>query len=273
MEINHSFWFKLGQYDCLSVSDGVFPVPDMLPGKSLSQYDSSPGQMVEVICLLIKTDKHTVLIDTGFGLMGQPGAGKLIQNLQTEGILCSEIDKIIVTHMHPDHIGGNTDAECRSVFPNARYFVNRKEWEYWTSNPDLTRYGQIVQQNFLETIQKRLWPVQGQVDLFEETEIMPGIEIIQAPGHSPGHIVIVVSSGRDRLLCTCDLFHDPKELGGPDLEMVGDSMPKQASLTRIHILSQFVTPETMIFACHFPFPGLGYILKKGNAWYWQPVNK
>jgi glyoxylase-like metal-dependent hydrolase (beta-lactamase superfamily II) len=249
----------------------MLTVPDLQPGKSRSQYDTAPGQLIEMTCLLIRTGRHTVLIDTGFGIMGQPNAGKLMQNLLMEGIQGAEIDKIIVTHLHPDHVGGNTDNEGRSIFPNARYLVYKKEWEYWTSNPDLAQFSQSVQQDYLETVRKRVLPLRSQIDLIDsETAIIPGINLIKAPGHTPGQIVVSISSGDEKLLCVSDLFHDPAELAGPDLEMVGDSMPKRASLTRIQILSQLIKPDTLVFACHFPFPGLGHILKKGNAWYWQP---
>jgi glyoxylase-like metal-dependent hydrolase (beta-lactamase superfamily II) len=274
MEVKRAYRFKVGDCDCLSISDGTLPVPDLQPGKSRSQYDQKPGQFIEIMCLLIRTGKQTVLIDTGFGLMGQPSAGKLLQNLSIEGIRCVEIDKIIITHIHPDHIGGNTDNELRSTFPNARYLVSKKEWEYWTSGPDLSKFSQSVQKDFLDTVQKRLLPVRSQIDLIDgETAVLPGISFINAPGHTPGLVVVSISSDNEQLLCVSDLFHDASELAGPELEMLGDSMPKQASLTRIQILSQLVKPETMVFASHFPFPGLGHILPKGDAWYWQPSEK
>jgi glyoxylase-like metal-dependent hydrolase (beta-lactamase superfamily II) len=270
MEMNRAFHFKLGHFDCLSVCDGILSVPDIQPGKSRSQYDTPPGKLIEMMCLLIKIGKYMVLIDTGLGLMWQPNAGQLVQNLLIEGIQCAEIDKIIITHIHPDHIGGNTDNECRSIFPNARYLVNRTEWEYWTSKPDLSQFSQSVQKDYLEAVKKRLLPIRSQIDLIDgETAVIPGINFIKAPGHTPGQILVSISSGNEQLLCTSDIFHDPSEFAGPDLEMVGDSLPKQASLTRIQILSQLIKPETLVFACHFPFPGLGHILKKGNAWYWQ----
>ncbi len=272
MENKRAFRFKLGNFDCLSINDGTLPIPDLQPGKARTQYDISPGQLIEIMCLLIRTGKHTVLIDTGFGLTGQPDAGKLMQNLKIEGIQPTEIDKIIVTHIHPDHIGGNTDNEYRSVFKNARYLVDKTEWEYWTSSPDLSKFSQSVQNDFLETVQKRLLPVRSQIDLIDsETTDIPGINFIKAPGHTPGLVIVSISSGKEQLLCISDVFHDISELAGPELEMLGDSLPKQASLTRVHILSQLIKPETLVFACHFPFPGLGHILPNGNAWHWQPV--
>jgi glyoxylase-like metal-dependent hydrolase (beta-lactamase superfamily II) len=272
MEVKPAFRFQFGKFDCISIRDGVLTVPDLQPGKSRSQIDQKPGQQIEIACLLIKTNKHTMLIDTGFGLMGQPGAGKLLQNMLMQGIPGSDIDAIMVSHIHPDHMGGNTDNEGRSIFPKARYLIYKKEWEYWISNPDQSKFSQMIQKNNLETMQKRVLPIRSQIDLIDETTDIPeGIKIIPAPGHTPGQIPISISSGHQQLLCVSDIFQDPGELAGPELEMAGDILPEQASLTRLQILSQIIKPETLIYACHFPFPGLGQILKKGKGWYWQPA--
>ena len=103
-----------------------------------------------------------------------------------------------------------------------------------------------------------------------DAEVTAGIEVIKAPGHTPGGIVVVVSSGDERLVSTFDLIHQPSDLAWPTLYSVFDANPELGSRTRQQIFSHFMPSSPLVFACHFPFPGLGYIVPKGNAWLWKP---
>jgi glyoxylase-like metal-dependent hydrolase (beta-lactamase superfamily II) len=267
-----SFRFKIGHFECLVISDGTFLPPDIPPEHLLSQYNMPLEQTMEVQCLFIRTGEHAVLIDTGWGTGVEPNVGNLIKNLQAEGISNTEVDTIILSHVHPDHIGGNTDADCQPVFPNARYVMCRKEWEFWTSDPDLSQCEESIKQSILNGVQKKLIPIQDQLYLIDgDREIVSGIELIQAPGHTPGHMVTVISSDTEQLLCTGDLVQYPVQIVRPDWCSPADIAPEQAIRTRIEILSRAATPNVLVFAGHFPFPGLGHTVPEGNAWRWQPI--
>src|SRR3972149_7150193 len=113
-----SFGFRLGEFDCLVVSDGFLTV--------------GPGKM-DISCLLIKTGQRKILIDTGCGGMSaQTKAGKLLQNLQAEGVSAAEIDMVVHTHAHSDHIGGNAAEHAKRGLPDARPLIHQKEWAYCT---------------------------------------------------------------------------------------------------------------------------------------------
>jgi len=269
----NSFSVNIGKIRCSIVSDGVHVVPGKVRQLS-NQNFIEPGSIIDDVCLLIETGKHIILIDTGNGVGGQPSAGKLVQNLKTIGINCEDIDIVIISHAHGDHVGGITDIEGKLVFSNARYIISRKEWEFWTSDPELKQFKveEEIRQMFCRTVQEYLVPIKSRLDLIDnETRIIPGIECIKVPGHTPGSIAVLISSNSEKLLYTGDLFHHPLQLSEPNLPDVFDFESEQASRTRIEVLSKLIKPDILVSASHFPFPGLGHIVKKDNAWLWLPI--
>ena len=280
---NESFKFKIGNFDCIVLSDGTFSYPDHsffvnAPEESLEQvfreHNIQSGEItVPWTCLFINTGQQWVLVDTGAGAGSVPTAGKLLQNLQNEGIEPVDVDMVIITHGHPDHIGGNTDSEGGLVFPNARYVMWKDEWEFWTSEPDLTqlKVPEEIKQIMRSLAAKNLPPLQARLRLVDnETEMLPGIQAIAAPGHTPGHMALVISSGNERLLYISDTVLHPIHLEQPDWYPAFDFAPEQAMATRRQLLNRIAAKKVLMIASHFPFPGMGHIVRKGEGWQWQP---
>lgn len=278
--------FKVGSFECMAVSDGTFAYPDHsffinAPKQRLDQVLREHSiQTNEIIapwtCLLINTGEHRVLVDTGGGAGLMPSVGKLIPYLRAEGVENAEIDRVILTHGHPDHIGGNTDAEGKPAFPNARYNMWKDEWEFWTSDPDLgqLQVGEDLKQLMLALAGKNLPPIEGQLDLIErETEILPGIRAIAAPGHTPGQMALAISSDNEELLYISDAVLNPIHLEQPEWYPAFDLAPEQAMATRRQLLARVAAEKALVIACHFPFPSLGHIIEMGEAWQWQPIEK
>jgi glyoxylase-like metal-dependent hydrolase (beta-lactamase superfamily II) len=276
--------FKVGAFECIAASDGTFAYPDHsffvnAPKERLEQvlreHNIQTGEIVAPwTCLLINTAQHRVLVDTGGGAGLVPSTGKLLRNLQAEGIEPVDIDTVILTHGHPDHIGGNTGAERKPAFPNARYVMWKDEWEFWMSEPDLAQLEveEDIKQLMLMLARKNLPPIQGQLDLVDrEKEILPGIQAIAAPGHTPGHMVLAISSDSERLLYISDAILYPIHIEQPNWYPAFDLEPKQAMTTRRQLIERVTAEKALMIACHFPFPGLGHVIQKGKGWQWQPI--
>jgi len=288
---NGTFRFETGKLECVVVSDGTltyapptFPPPAILlfanaPRERLDhvllEHNLQPEQWVEwtspYICLVVNTGDHLVLVDTGAGSLA-PTTGRLLQNLKAEGIAPEDIETVILTHGHPDHIGGNTDAEGKPAFPNARYVMWKREWDFWTSGQAEQRLDEHVREVLVKFARENLPPIQAQVDLFDrETEIVPGIRAVAAPGHTPGHMALEISSEGEQLLCISDAALHPIHLEQPGWHAVVDFDPKQVVATRRRLLDRAAARKALVLAFHFPFPGLGRVVQKGEGWQWQPI--
>ena len=280
--------FKIGNFECIAVCDGTFTYT------CESFFSNASKEHLEQVlrehnihrreiitpwtCLFINTGQNRVLIDTGagVGIMASKDWGKLLKNLQAAGVKAADIDTVILTHCHPDHIGGNTDADGKPAFPNARYVMWKDEWEFWMSEPDLAQLEteEEFKQLLLMFVQKNLPPIQDQLDLIDrEMEILPGVNAIAAAGHTPGHMALSISSGGEQLLHISDAVLNPVHLEQLDWHPVYDLLPEQAMATKRQLLDRAASEKTLVFGFHFPFPGLGRIIKKEKGYQWQPIQR
>jgi glyoxylase-like metal-dependent hydrolase (beta-lactamase superfamily II) len=119
---------------------------------------------------------------------------------------------------------------------------------------------------------KHLLPLQGQIDLLDhETEIVPGVQAVAAPGHTPGHLALAIASGEQHLLHLADAVGHPIHVEHPEWVMVFDIFPEQAVTTRRQLLQRAVAEQSLVWGGHLPFPGLGRVIPAGASWQWQPL--
>ncbi len=285
---NENFYrFKIGKFKCISVSDGSYDydpfhlftniAKDQII-KILHKYNLPPNKITSPYTFLfVNTGENKVLVDMGAGNLG-PKTGKLVKNLKSAGITPEDIDTVFITHAHPDHIGGTLDDEGKPNYPNARYYICKDEWDFWFSDEAFRKvtehYSQILHPDiFMKVARGQLGPIKDRIEFInKESEVVPGIFVHMAPGHTPGHMVVSFSSEGEELFFTSDTVVFPFLLEELDLIPVFDIIPDMADKSKRRIFDLIAEMKAMVLAQHFaPFPGLGHVVKKGKGWLWQPV--
>jgi glyoxylase-like metal-dependent hydrolase (beta-lactamase superfamily II) len=279
--------FKLGNFNLLSISDGVLSVP-----AAVFASNATPEQLGEVLrqgfqgetltadcnVLLIDTGRDKVLIDTGSGALNGATAGKLVENMAQAQIKPSDITAVIVTHAHSDHIGGFKGAGTGLLFPNARYYINKPEWDFWTGrSPQLPNFKgpAEMKQQFITIAQTQLNLIRDRVTLFEvNQEILPGLTAIPAYGHTPGHVAVRITSGDAVMVHTADTVHiNTVNLWNPSWKPIFDADQEVAARTRQTVLAKIAGDRTLMFAYHFPYPGIGHLKPRPQGGFeWEAVN-
>lgn len=256
-----SYSFIVGEFDCLAVTDGSAlynvrsffcnaPEEDLI--QALAPYEDQMENdkfRTPLNPLLVQTDVLTVLIDTGLGPGGPSTAGKLLAHLADEDITPSDIDLVILSHAHPDHIGGVIDRAGQPVFDQARYILSEAEYAFWHSEEAWTLVGGTAPQvcEILDQIRPRLElvPAAG--------AILPGVRTIPAAGHTPGQIAVVLESDGEQIIYTGDTFAHPLHIEYPTWNIISDLDRAQAVRTRRDLLRY---AEAVFYVYHFPLPGL-----------------
>ena len=273
-----TYRFMLGDFECICLYDGIhsYTLKDKFAGVPLEQVQEALRQhdlptesaRSPYTFLYIDTGEHQVLVDMGAG-NSVPNAGKLVQSMNKAGIEPEQIDTVIITHAHPDHIGGTLNGEGKLVYPNASYYLSKDEWDFWFSEDSEVQ----VPKWFVRLARESLESLQDRINLLDgETEIVPGIHAIPAPGHTPGHMVVSVSSGDEQLLYIGDTATHILHLEHPDWRPSYDILPQEAVTSNRQIFDLAAAEKALVVGTHFfPFPSLGTVVKKGEAWQWQPT--
>ena len=220
----------------------------------------------------MQTGKNTVLVDTGAGPSADPSKGRLLDNLAKVGVSPEQVDTVILTHGHLDHIGGTMADDGKPAFPNAKYVVARAEWDFWSSaHPNLEPLA-VDAQEWIDIAHKKLLVLRDRVELVDhDGEIRPGISVIIAPGHTPGHMLVQVASKGERLLYVADLVLSPVALEHPGWHSKYELDPVAADAQFRRIAAMAAKDNLLVHAMHFAYPGLGHITTEGDHWVWQPM--
>lgn len=276
--------FKLGDAEVTVVSDGPLPLGDPTGtftgatkeevAKMLTDNFLSPTNVVlEQNSPIVNFGERLVLFDTGMGASKAfgPTTGRLTKSMNEAGIKPEDIDAIVCSHAHIDHIGGIVDDTGKVLFPNAQVYLAQSDFDFWT---DEGKLGSPLK-DFVLHARKNLLPVRDRIKFFKDGEqFLPGITAIAAPGHTVGHTIFNVDSGGKSFVFLGDLTHHQiLLLERPRMEFAYDSDPKQAAATRVKLLDTIAANKTPVMSYHFPWPGFGNIAKAGDGfrYYAQPM--
>jgi glyoxylase-like metal-dependent hydrolase (beta-lactamase superfamily II) len=279
-----SYAFQVGSISCTVLTDGYYSYPTewFFPNADPARLQQTveprgmPGESVltPYTCLLIETGRHVILADTGAGAASST-TGALCARLEMIGIRPRDVDTVVLTHAHPDHIGGAVGRGGRPVFSQARHVISEYECEFWLARrPDLTplRVPEPMRSGIGATARTTLDTLRFQIETVDrETEIVPGVRLIPAPGHTPGHLALLVSSGGRHLLNLGDAAVHPLHLEQPELENGFDLATPVAAATRRELLARAVDEDMGVMAFHFPFPSVGRVAaREEGGWNWSP---
>ena len=223
--------------------------------------------------LLLNTGGKLVLIDTGNGPQGGGATvGRLIANLGWAGVKPADIDTVIISHFHGDHINGLRDDDGGLAFPNAEILVPQAEWAFWMDDGEQSRAAEGLQANF-KNVRRVFKDIDTRVRRYEwDKEIAPGITSVSTVGHTPGHTSFVVASGNAKLFVQADVTNHPALfVTHPDWQVQYDMDGAKAAETRRKTLDMVASERLQISGYHYPFPALGFIEKNGDGYRLVPA--
>ena len=264
---------QIGEFSITAISDGYLSASlDLL--SNIDRMDASKLQQdagvndpssIHINCYLVRGRGRTILIDAGAGGFKHWG-GKLKVNLALAGAQASDIDTILLTHAHPDHVGGLLDASGEAAFPDAQLVVHQHEVAFWEDDGNLSRASERARGNFLFA-RKVFDKYREKMRLFTGNEVLPGISAMPLPGHTAGHSGYRIESGDRSLLIWGDIVHFPQiQIARPDVSIAFDQDPLLSAATRSTLLDVVSADSILIAGMHLGELGFARIQRKGNLY-------
>src|SRR6201988_3641671 len=275
--------FKLGTIEITVVSDGTVSFPaetlwgdraEDARGLLTSTFQPPSPVGLQINTTLVNTGDKLMLIDAGCGVdkFQKNTTGRLLGNLASAGYAPDDIDMILLTHAHFDHLWGISDGKNASLlFPSTEFVASEAELAFW-SDPELpskvpAKQQPVITQTNLKLASPRLRQIKA------GAEVAPGVTTLDTAGHTPGHMSVHISSGREEMLLTGDVVADP-EIGflHPEWAFGFDLDVPLATKARMAFLDRAAADKTLVGSYHLPFPGFGHVVREGSGYRWLPAD-
>lgn len=277
--------FKLGGFEVATIMDSSVIRPGLTPSfggdahaaevKALAAANRVDADRYfhPFTPMIVNTGKELMVFDTGNGslsseyeqMKGRLPAGQLVNRMAQIGYKPEDVDVVVITHGHPDHIGGLTKGG-QPVFPNARYVFGAAEFDFWNKGENVREARKFNRELYVKIVV----PLANKATMIKPGDsVVPGITAVDAAGHSPGLLGFMIESDGKRLLNWADTCnHYVVAVQRPDLHLDVDDDKEKAAATRKRILDMAATDRLFVAGYHMPLPGLGWVEKTGNGYRW-----
>ena len=280
------FTLNVGGVEIVALSDMNLPFPtplaELFPTTDAEDWtpykerypDTFDGEhmLIEIGCYLLRSQGRTILIDTGYGegpiesIGGR--RGELMDDLAAKGVSPDDVDTVFISHLHSDHVGWNVverDGELVPAFPNARYVAHQADLDHFRRPEVQNALPFPFMDRCVESIVRL-----GLFDaLSEDTDLTPEVRALHTPGHTPGHMSVLVQSQGESALIQGDVVVHPAQVTEDDWNCLFDYDWPLSTVTRRKVLDDVETQGTPVVSCHFPAPGFGKVVRREGRRYWQ----
>lgn len=272
---------KVGSIEVTALLDGYLDVnPDLIVGYDADidaqlkkrNFIDTETHRIPINAFLVNTGSKLVLVDAGTSDKMGPTLGKLNGALEAAGVSAEQVDAILITHMHPDHLFGVLTPDGKKAFPNAELILPETDYGFWFDDAAMNGAPEAFRPFFLGARQAADAYSDAQKRISGDKEVLSGIQSVSLPGHTPGHTGYMISSGSDALFVIADAVHvSTLQMAHPDWGIAFDIDPAKAAETRKRVFDQAASDRVLVAGSHLPFPGFGHIGREGAAYWFVPA--